>query len=170
MPKTAVLSTIALLIAAALLAGCGGEEAPVPDETGTPPSNDGPSPLPGPLGDATDFPPCVTYSSLSTPPGGAPFSTEVTITRCGENPAAFELVWTGGGHDARGVGMTFGQGLFAVARVGPGGLDIGVYRLEAALFPPSASRAPARLWRRSSARSPANRRPWARGPRTRRSR
>ncbi|OGD75321.1 MAG: hypothetical protein A2Y64_05505 [Candidatus Coatesbacteria bacterium RBG_13_66_14] len=26
--------------------------------------------------------------------------------------------------------MTFGEGLFAVARVGPGGLDVGVYHLE----------------------------------------
>jgi len=124
MPKTAARTTIALLIAAVLMAGCGGDEAPVPEEVGASPSDDGPSPLPRDAGVG------LTYPSLCTPPDGAPFSTEVTLTRCGDCAGAFALVWTGGGHDARGVGMTFGEGLFAVARVGPGGLCVGVYHLE----------------------------------------
>jgi hypothetical protein len=129
MPRTAARTIIALLIAAALMAGCGGDEAPVAEDIGAPPADDGPSPLPR---DAER--PSVTYTSICTPPDGepfgAPFSTEVTISRCAECAEAFELVWTGGGHDARGVGMTFGQELFAVARVGPGGLVVGVYHLE----------------------------------------
>jgi hypothetical protein len=122
MPGTTARPPIALLIAAALLTGCGGGEAPVPDEAAPPPADDGPSPLPG---DAA-----VTYASLCSPPDGAPYACEVTITRSRENPEAFELVWTGAGHDARGVGMTFGDGMFAAARVGPGGLNVCVYRIE----------------------------------------
>jgi hypothetical protein len=121
MRKTRLVEILALAL---ILAGCGGEEVPSPEDAGTPPADDGPSPLP------RDAEAGVTYTSVCTPPDGEPYACEVTITRCGENPEAFELVWTGDGHDARGVGMTFGDGLFAVVRVGPGGLCVGVYNLE----------------------------------------
>ncbi len=124
MPRTAARTTIALLTAAVLLAGCGGEEAPIPEDTGMPPADDGPSPLPGETGLA------VTYQSLCIPPSGEPYTCAVTITRCPENPEAFEVVWTGEEYAAEGIGMAFGEKLFAVARVGPGGLCVGVYHLE----------------------------------------
>jgi hypothetical protein len=120
MKKTRLAIALTLVF---ILTGCGGE-APVTEEAGTPPADDGPSPLPGETG------PGVTYQSLCTPPDGEPYACEVTLTRCADCAAAFELVWTGAGRDARGVGLTFGDGLFAVARVGPGGLCVGVYSIE----------------------------------------
>jgi hypothetical protein len=127
-----VTSTALLFIV--LLVGCGGEEAPDVAESGAASPGDGPSPLPGPPGDATGGGettyPGVTYPCVCTPPDGEPFTAEVTITRCRENPEAFELAWTGGGYGAEGVGMTFGEDLFAVVRLDEGGLDVGAYRLE----------------------------------------
>lgn len=121
MRKTRLVITLTLAV---ILAGCGGEEAPSPEGAGTPPVDDGPSPLPA-IGT-----PAATYHSLCTPPDGQPYACELNITPAGGIEGAFDLVWTGEKYGAEGVGMTFGDKLFAVARVGPGGLDVGVYHLE----------------------------------------
>lgn len=107
------------------------------DDGGTISKDDGPSPLPGLPEDATSGTnpvyPSVTYPTLYTPPDGEALETEVTITRSRENPEAFDLIWRrSGSFVAEGVGMPFGNDLFAVARVDAGGLGVGVYRLEEA--------------------------------------
>jgi len=129
MTKNTALASVILLIAAMLPAGCEEREAPPLDETPPLPVEDGPSPLPGPRRNVGDTP-AATYASILAPPEGEPLSAVVTITRAAGTDEAFELAWTGDGLEARGVGITFGENLFAVARVGPRGLDVGVYRLE----------------------------------------
>lgn len=126
---------ICLLMTAALVTNCGGDEAPGVAETQMISEDNGPTALPGLPGEATSGTnpvyPGVTYPTLYTPPDGEPLEAEVTITRSRENAEVFELCWHGDGWShTEGVGIAFGDNLFAVARVDAGGLGVGVYRLE----------------------------------------